>query len=539
MADNPIRCLLVEDDEDDAFLLKSALQESGSARYELHWVSEYEAGLDALAGGSFEVCFVDYRIGAHTGVEFLRAAIANGSRVPMILLTGLGTEEIDKQASEAGAYDFLEKSELKPRLLNRSIRYALAQAQHRRMVEQRSALLEVTLEHTGAGIAVFNERHGFETWNKRLLEMLGIAPEEAGESDAGSAKTVARAGLGARVLELLSGVVGAGDQEYEVQVGDDRILEVRRNLAPGGLHVIVCLDITERKAAEAELIRSREAAHAANKAKSEFLANMSHELRTPLNAIIGFSELIRDQAPGDDGDRRHIEYASDINDAGRHLLQIINDVLDLSKIEARRYQLEETLFDPLELAESCARQVVSLAKRKKIDLVVKAGAAPYVNGDEQAMRRALLNLLSNAIKFSKEDSRIEIATGSHDGGVHFAVADSGIGMDPDQIEVCLQPFGQVHNSLTRSHEGTGLGLPLVRWYAELHGGRLVIESARGHGTTAHVYLPAARSVERDAPAEIPQEPCGVTRPFAEAAATADYPTAEAQGAAASLSARVA
>jgi signal transduction histidine kinase len=254
----------------------------------------------------------------------------------------------------------------------------------------------------------------------------------------------------------------------------------------------------ERATRKAEKARqsaeqARQSAEQASRAKSDFLASVSHELRTPLNAILGFSELIGYQMMGPVGNKRYVEYAADINKSGRHLLALVNDVLDLSKVEAGKMELRESEFsiaaliaDSLDLLGEKARSHVSLG-------VECAPEIPALMGDVKLIKQILLNLVSNAVKFTPDGGWVTIAAHYRGGrGVRIAVSDSGIGMSQDDIEKAMSPFGQIDSRIARSHQGTGLGLPISRSYAELHGGELIIASALGQGTRVTLVLPESR-----------------------------------------------
>jgi PAS domain S-box-containing protein len=253
-------------------------------------------------------------------------------------------------------------------------------------------------------------------------------------------------------------------------------------------------DIGERRRQEIELRQSKEAAELANRSKSEFLANMSHELRTPLNAIMGFSEIIRQQQFGSIGQAKYLEYASDIHASGEHLLKIINDILDLSKIEAGRFELRDDAVSSADLVGRCIRLIRGRAAAAGIELEVDVPPhTPRLRADERAFMQVLINLLSNAVKFTPEGGRVAVrAALAPDGGFELCVMDTGIGMSEAEIAVALTPFGQNDNVLARKHHGTGLGLPLAKSLVELHGGRLTIESAPGQGVAARASFPAER-----------------------------------------------
>jgi signal transduction histidine kinase len=239
-------------------------------------------------------------------------------------------------------------------------------------------------------------------------------------------------------------------------------------------------------------------AEAASHAKTEFLANMSHELRTPLNAIIGFSEVIKSEMLGPLGVERYRFYAQDIFDSGHHLLEVINDILDISKVEAGEFDLNEEETDLSYIVEQSLRLVRERAKAKRLTIDVALDPdVSYVLVDQRLIKQCLINLLTNAVKFSPGPGRISItSTIAADGSLAIAVADTGIGIEEENIAKVLQPFSQVESAFSRSHEGTGLGLPLAKSFIEVHGGSLDITSAIGEGTTVTLRLPAHRLLPR-------------------------------------------
>ncbi len=263
---------------------------------------------------------------------------------------------------------------------------------------------------------------------------------------------------------------------------------------------LILRDVTDRKRQERDLRHAKETAELANRAKSDFLANMSHELRTPLNAIIGFSQIINSRLFGTDIDR-YVNYAHDIHSSGRDLLKIINDILDLSKIEAGQMNMSDQAVDLDRVITGCIKVVAERAQRGRITIERNLPEhMPRLWADELRVKQMVNNLLTNGVKFTEPGGRVVISVrpsfmpnGVQD-GVDIVVRDTGIGMDPSEIPIALSPFGQVDQGLARRHEGTGLGLPLVKRMIELHEGTLSLSSARGKGTTVTLHFPADRVV---------------------------------------------
>jgi PAS domain S-box-containing protein len=253
--------------------------------------------------------------------------------------------------------------------------------------------------------------------------------------------------------------------------------------------LVIMRDVSERRRREQALIAAQEAAVAANLAKSNFLASMSHELRTPLNAIIGYSETIRDRIFGAEVSDRYVEYAGVIWASGHHLLSLINDILDLSKIESGHLVLECQPIDLVPLVQQAVNMVRPDALRKGLRLDVLIPEAPVlVSADDRAMRQILLNLLSNAVKFTPADGVVQTAieTGEQ---VALAVRDSGIGIADEDLPHLFEPFRRANAHVAREHPGTGLGLAITRRLVDMHGGDITIESERGRGTLVKIQLP--------------------------------------------------
>ena len=301
---------------------------------------------------------------------------------------------------------------------------------------------------------------------------------------------------------ILQPVAAQNDLIPEQVTFDDKVYTVwPQNLGGGlmGLTLAPCIGAM-RHAYDmqqiAEHLRdAKEQADSASRAKSSFLANMSHELRTPLNAIIGFSELLQNQPFGPLGHAKYHEYLKDIHLAANHLLDIINDVLDMSKIEAGKFALTESDVNVPQLLQQTVRLMQERAAAKGLTLVLKADPQlDVVQADQRVLRQMLFNLLGNAIKFSDAGDQIMIRTHKDPGTGQalLQVVDTGRGMDPASIPFVLERFHQIDDSQLNTGRGTGLGLPLTRAMTEMHGGQLKLESALGEGTTVTILLPAWR-----------------------------------------------
>lgn len=258
----------------------------------------------------------------------------------------------------------------------------------------------------------------------------------------------------------------------------------------------IMIDVSKQKFVERELVKAKESAELANHSKSEFLANMSHELRTPLNSIIGFSQILVSESLGKLGNENYIDYARDIQDSGTHLLDIINDILDISKIEAGEVKIIEEILSLPEIIGFCEKMLAHKLRSKNVFFSKTIPEQfPFLLADLRLQKQILLNLLSNAIKFSTDMGKVNIeGTVNNKGEIEIRVSDTGIGVDEKDIPKILQPFGQVTDNQTRNLEGTGLGLPLSKSLVELHGGTLILESKVDEGTVVTVTYPRERTL---------------------------------------------
>jgi two-component system cell cycle sensor histidine kinase PleC len=283
-----------------------------------------------------------------------------------------------------------------------------------------------------------------------------------------------------------------GNRE-EIWIGR-RCLSIAERQLPGGAVLRLETDVTAQKIHEVELRAAKEKAEAASHSKSTFLANMSHELRTPLNAVIGFSDILKSQMLGPIGNDKYLEYASHISDSGAHLLHLVNYILDLSRIEAGRYELRRELLGPTELIADVLRLMRVSADKANIELLTAVAAElPSLLVDRRAIRQVLLNILSNAIKFTPAGGRISISANVVDDMLAIVVADTGIGIAKEDLPRLANPFEQAGDAYSRNQGGTGLGLAITKKLAQLHGGTMRIDSAIGEGTTVTVELPVGET----------------------------------------------
>jgi signal transduction histidine kinase len=468
--------LLVEDDRDDFYLTQDMLQRIERERYWVVWAGSYDRAKLELHERQFDVALVDYRIGERTGLDFISEVGPRYPRTPMILLTGLADPDIDFAAEKAGAADYLVKDSLTEALLDRSIRYA-------RQSAQRRALLDSVLSHAATGMIGLDPAGMPMIWNRKALEALDLG---------GVPLTQLEAPLVASALgRMLDGRNGPA----EITRADGRTFELSLSRMSDGGGVAVLHDITMRVDAERHLRQAVLEAERANKAKSSFLATMSHELRTPLNGILGMTRVLEGTSLSE-VQRDGIDV---IKGSGTTLLNIINDILDLSKIEAGRMELEETEFSVPDLVDDVVRLLCPNAQEKGIELA--AFVDPLVEsqmvGDPLRVRQILTNLVGNAIKFTATGSVIVSVdeTTSADGAgrpmLRFSVIDTGIGIPAAKLANLFVKFSQVDSSTTREYGGTGLGLALCKELVGLMHGEIECESLPGHGSTFSFKLPIA------------------------------------------------
>ncbi|MCB1475942.1 MAG: PAS domain-containing protein [Rhodobiaceae bacterium] len=396
-------------------------------------------------------------------------------------------------------------------------------------IAERSAVADARLRDAidaiSEAFALWDRESRLIMCNLKFLEMNELDPEAelAGRPYNELFPTAAQAGA----------PLTAKGRSFETKLAGGRWYAINERRTKDGGHVSVATDISAIKRHEEKLVDSERTllatvadlrqsrkqlelqagelvelatqhaaektkAEQANEAKSRFLATMSHELRTPLNAIIGFSEIMQSGAFGPLGSGRYEEYCRDIRTSGQYLLDVINDVLDMSRIEAGRMVLDCCKVDVSEIADECVRINAQRAQEKSIELNVEIEEGLVLQGDRRALKQILLNLLANAVKFTPEPGRIDVRAHSRRGAIQIAIQDTGIGIPKSQIGKLGRPFEQVENQYSRQFQGSGLGLSIARSLTELHGGRLRIVSCEGKGTIVSVRLPQCARANAEA-----------------------------------------
>jgi len=376
-----------------------------------------------------------------------------------------------------------------------------AEIEARAEADDKRRILEDTFENIDQGISVVDGELNVAAFNHRFLTLLEL-PEDLAPAGAWTFEAVIR-------YNAERGEYGPGDIEalvrervelarkfephrFERERPDGTVIEIHGVPRPGGGFITTYTDVTARRRGERDLQEAKETAEYANRAKSEFLANMSHELRTPLNAVIGFAEAMEGELLGP-MPAHYQGYATDIRASGLHLLSIINDILDLSKIEAGKMTIDEAVIDLRPVVESSVRLIEVRAAEGRVALANDLPAGlPALFADEVRVKQMLVNLVSNAVKFTPPGGTVTVGAHCDRDGLALWVSDTGIGMTPEELATALSPFGQVVSKQSRAMEGTGLGLPLVKRLAALHDASLEIDSAPGRGTVATIHFPAAR-----------------------------------------------
>ncbi|MCA9088204.1 MAG: response regulator [Planctomycetaceae bacterium] len=496
MSEQPLRILLVDDDEDTFVLTRGLLSQAGIPHCELSWADSYENGLQEILLGKHDAYLIDFHLGERDGLELIKDAVDRGCRAPLILVTGQDDRNTDLDAMRAGAADYLIKGQIDAAGLERSIRYALQWARREQAesslkdsealyISLVESLPVCVLRKDLQGRFIFANKAYCEFTERRLEKILGksdfdFSPPDVAEKFRQDDAMVIANGEQLRAIEVNS----TDGHTSWVEVIKTPVRDARGRIV--GTQAIFW-DVTERQLALEALERSKEAAEAASRAKSEFLANMSHEIRTPLNAVIGVTELVLD-TPLNATQR---EYLQMVLNSGESLLSVLNDILDFSKIEAGKLNLDRRTFDLRECAGDTMKFMALRARSQDLEIAchIASDVPAAVWGDPNRLRQVLINLVGNAIKFTDAgevmlDIEVE-SSDEHNAVLHFAVSDTGIGIPDVKLAAIFEAFEQADTGHTRRFGGTGLGLAICSRLVDLMGGRIWVESTPDVGSTFH------------------------------------------------------
>jgi len=488
--------LIVDDIAENSDMLSRRLERRG---YLVECAEDGQSALNIIASKPIDLVLLDVMMPGMSGLEVLQEIRKSYSRLalPVIMVTALSDSVKIGEALKLGANDYVTKP----------VDFAVALARievveaNRQALEESENLLESIFDNVPVGLLIKDADQVVVRPNKTFLNWYGLKPTDI-------------VGQRGRVIESFQSFqdvdVMRTQEQGVLDKGKRETRQVERQFADGQYHVIniskfpvydkhgsitkvgsVSVDLTELAQAKQRAEEARMEAESANQAKSAFLANMSHELRTPLNAIIGFSETMLAQIFGPIGSEKYSEYAKAISQSGHHLLDLVNDILDMAKIESEPYELVSESFRLREEIADSFQLVQGLADRNGVQLVERMSSAlSMVTADKRAMRQILLNLISNAVKFTPEGGSVVVSATAREDDLTLCVEDTGIGIPADDIPDLTKAFnqGSRKNSYTAG-EGTGLGLSIVASLVRLHHGTLDIHSEVGKGTRVSVVLP--------------------------------------------------
>ena len=516
--------IAIIDDRITNLKILERLAASLDSRVDVRTFDHPQRALDQAQAEPPDLVITDFKMPDMDGAEFIRRfrALQSCVDVPVMVITAYEDRDLRYQALEAGATDFLlspvdhhefrvrsrnllmlrrQQLLLKERASSLEQQIVVEEQRHKdalrhshellmRVIDAVPVLVSAT-DHEGRYVFVndFYARH----IGQPVASIVGLTPVAVKDSPE------TRAAM-ERDRRIVVGIdpPGSFEEALILPTGESRVLLTTKALLNDhdgrpSLVVTASLDISDRKEAELALLAAKEEAELASRSKTEFLANMSHELRTPLNAIIGFSQVMADEVLGPLGSARYAGYARDIASSAHHLLGIISDILDVSKLEAGKVELEEEEVEIGQMVRDILHLVVERARALEVGIDHEIPLdLPVVRADALKLKQIVLNLITNAIKFSHAGGRV-LVRGRHSGdGLYIDVVDRGIGMDANEVATAITRFGQVASTWNRKHPGTGLGLPLAIGLVDLHGGRLDIASEKGAGTTVTVWLPRER-----------------------------------------------
>ena len=505
MGPRPTRILLIEDRESDYLLTRRMLSTIEGQAFDLEWASSYGAGLQAIHRAAHEVCLLDSKIDGSDGLELLRESQKSECKAPVIILTGMGDYWLDVEAMEMGAADFLIKDQLTATLLERSIRYAIAQARTLEELRRQQDEIRVSelrfrsvVQSASDAIVQTDENARIIFWNKaaevifgyREGEVLGFPLEllmpEWRRPDLRLGferfRTGGKSQLVGKTIELEGLRKDGSDFPLELSLASWTTSE-------GTSFTAIIRDITERKRGE-EMRCAKEAAEKANRTTSSFVAIVSHELRTPLHAIIGFTNILLQNGSLD---TRDLDFLERILRNAENQLRLIDKVLDLGRVEVGMDV--ELAFVSLEtIVNEVVKQFEAGRRNPDVQIVLCVSPSmPVVLTDPAKLKQVLIHLIDNALKFTERGSvTVNVATSSVDSTpVRIDVIDTGPGIPADRLEEIFEPFPRLETEVTRVGAGSGLGLSISRNLCRLLGYRLQVRSRPGRGSTFSILMPAS------------------------------------------------
>jgi protein-histidine pros-kinase len=505
MLQEETRVLMIEDQERDYLLTRRMLASVEGKLFKLDWAASFEAGLDAIRGGIHDVCLLDYDLGERNGLELLKESAKLWCKAPTILLTDLFDYQLDIEAMRLGAADFLVKDQLSPSLLERSIRYAIVQARTLEELRRQQQGLQASelrfrsvVQSAADGIVLVDDEGKIIFWNTGAERMFGYGEDEVLQLPFEMLippryrephrlalqrfRTTGKAKLIGRPVEL-EGLRKDGTH-FPVELSI-----AFWTTAEGTFFSGILRDMTERRRV-VEMRRAKEKAEQTTRAKSEFVAIMSHELRTPLHAIMGFTSILKQNKAANLSDLE-IDLLERILVNARDQLHVINGILDLSKVEAGKMEVQT---EPVDIAAIVHEVIKQLEGSRLSPAVVLKSRVPEsirpVVTDGPKLKQVLINLVENALKFTEKGSvTVEVSVHPADFRlVRIDVKDTGTGIPPDQLKKIFEPFQQVGSDTSRSAVGTGLGLSISRSICDLLGYSLHVQSEPGRGSTFSIVL---------------------------------------------------
>ncbi len=500
-----MKILCIDDDAVDRKIIGRSLKQKFGDELNLETAATADEAFEKLKKDNFDIIFLDYMLGDTTGLEFLSMLDNKEINSPVILLTGLGNEEVAVEALKLGAYDYFTKDQLKSERIFQSIINITERRKAEEKIKSERKKLQDIMDSMVDGITITDMEGRIISVNNATLMQLGYEGDEMIEKALGEIFFEEKdAQKFKEVVDILISGKMLKTQEFQVKRKDKTCFPVSVNLsvikdAEGQAETIVAVhrDITEKKKEEEALIKAKEEAEIANRTKSEFLATMSHEIRTPMNAIIGMAELLSET----ELDKSQKSYVEISRNAGENLLGIINDILDLSKVEAGEIKLEEIGFNIVEVVEKICDIMAFRANKKEIELSQHINPEIPVNliGDPARLRQIFVNLIGNAIKFTSkgevvlnidfEDQEKAGILNDEDGKANvrllFSFRDTGIGIPEEKRESIFESFTQADSSTTREYGGTGLGLTICKRLVGLMKGNIWVESEVGKGSVFH------------------------------------------------------